>query len=103
MPSFHDPPRIAICGVYVRQLSEVVWIPEINLAIGTGQGNYQGWEREWLYWYDNQGNRYPSLEEQAEAAQQQAEAAQQQASQSEQNLRSLVAKLQERGIDPNTL
>ena len=90
-------------GVYVRQLGEVVWIPEINLAIGTGQGSYQGWEREWLYWYDDQGNRYPSLEEQAQAAQQQAQAAQQQASQSEQNLRSLIAKLQERGIDPNTL
>ncbi|KJH72833.1 Uma2 family endonuclease [Aliterella atlantica] len=104
-------------GVYVRQPGDPVWIPEIELAIGTGQGNYQGWNRQWLYWYDRQGNRYPSLEErteaalqqaeaaqqQAEAAQQQAEAAQQQANQAEQDLQSLRAKLRAQGIDPDTL
>lgn len=90
-------------GVYVRQPGDPVWIPEIELAIGTGQGNYQGWERQWLYWYDNQGNRYPSHEERAEAAQQQAEIAQQQAIQAEQNLQSLRAKLRAQGIDPDTL
>lgn len=90
-------------GVYVRQPGEKVWIPEINLAIGREQGTHQGWTREWLYWYDQEGNRYPSIEEQAEVAQQQAEVAQQQAIQAEQNLESLLAKLRERGIDPDTL
>ncbi len=56
-----------------------------------------------MYWYDNQGNRYLSLEEQAEISQQQAEAAQQQANRAEQELRSLIAKLREQGIDPDTL
>jgi len=90
-------------GVYIRQPGETVWIPEINLAIGREQGTYQGWTREWLYWYDQEGNRYPSIEEQAELVQQQAELAQQQAIQAEQELESLLAKLRERGIDPNTL
>ncbi len=92
-----------IDGVYVKQMGDRIWIPEINLAIGTGQGNHQGWTREWLYWYDNEGNRYPSLEEQTEVAQQRAEAAQQQANQAEENLRLLKAKLREQGIDPDTL
>lgn len=37
-------------GEYIRQAGEPVWIPEINLSIGRGQGTYQGWTREWLYW-----------------------------------------------------
>lgn len=104
-------------GAYVRQIGDRIWIPEINLAIGTGQGNHQGWTREWLYWYDFEGYRYPSLEEraelsqqqaenaqqQAEIAQQQANQAQQQAENAQQDLQSLIAKLRERGIDPDTL
>lgn len=35
-------------------------MPEINLGIGRGQGILEGWQREWLYWFDQQGNRYLS-------------------------------------------
>jgi hypothetical protein len=45
--------------------------------------------REWLYWYDKDGNRYQTPEEVALASQQQ--------------LQDLIARLQQRGIDPNTL
>ena len=40
-----------------------VWMPEIGLGIGTEVGTYQGITREWLYWYDDSGNRYPTSEE----------------------------------------
>ena len=46
-----------------------VWMPEIDLGIGSEVGTYQGINREWLYWYDRDGYRYPTSEE----AQQQSE------------------------------
>jgi Uma2 family endonuclease len=52
-------------GVYQLQAGEPVWMPEIGLGIGRGMGIYCGLEREWLYWYDEAGNRYQSPEEQA--------------------------------------
>lgn len=55
-------------GKYVRQLSEPAWIPEIGLGIGRSQGIHEGWQREWLYWFDEQGNRFPTPEELAEQA-----------------------------------
>jgi Uma2 family endonuclease len=76
-------------GEYIRQLDEPVWMPEIGLGIGRGQGSHEGWEREWLYWYDQAGNRLPTPEERA--------------NQAEQELESLVAKLREKGINPEML
>ncbi len=58
------------------------WMPEIGLGIGSEVGTYQGINREWLYWYDRDGRRYPTAEEaqrQAEVQQLIAEQAQQQA------------------------
>jgi hypothetical protein len=40
-----------------------VWLSEINLGIGRGEGTYQGINREWLYWYDEKGERYLTPEE----------------------------------------
>jgi septal ring factor EnvC (AmiA/AmiB activator) len=51
-------------------------MPEIGLGIGSGVGTYQGTNREWLYWYDRAGNRYPTSDEarlQAERQQRYAE------------------------------
>lgn len=76
-------------GEYVRQPGEPVWIPEIDLGIGREVGTYQGWTREWLYWYDNNGNRYPTLSEMVQQKQQKADR--------------MAAKLQELGVDPETL
>ena len=47
---------------------EPVWLPEIDLGIGRGQGIHEGWQREWLYWFDEQGNRFLTPEELAEQA-----------------------------------
>ena len=62
---------------YEWQQDNPLWMPEIGLGIGTGVGNFQGITREWLYWYDKQGKRYPTPEEsqqQEQQARQQAEA-----------------------------
>ncbi len=64
-------------------------MPEIGLGIGRERGTYQGLTREWLYWYDENNNRYQTSEEVALSSQQQ--------------LQDLLGKLQQRGIDPNTL
>ena len=42
-----------------------VWLPEIELALGYENGEHIGWEREWLYWYDESGNRYLTANERA--------------------------------------
>jgi Uma2 family endonuclease len=49
-----------IAGKYELLPSENnrVWLPEIGLAIGYEQGSHLAWCREWLYWYDQSGDRY---------------------------------------------
>lgn len=66
-------------GVYLLCSGEPVWMPEIGLGIGRGQGVHEGWQREWLYWFDEQGNRFPTPEEVAQQEKQQRELAEQQA------------------------
>lgn len=76
-------------GVYERQPGEPVWMPEIGLGIGRATGTYKGWTREWLYWYDEQGNRFSTSDELLERERQLRE--------------DLLAKLKEKGIDPDRL
>ena len=52
-------------GQYQLQLGEPYWMPEVGLAIGRSQGTVGGIRREVLSWFDAQGQRYPSAEEQA--------------------------------------
>lgn len=35
-----------------------VYLPEIGLGIGKEAGTYQGITRDWLYWYNEQGQRF---------------------------------------------
>jgi Uma2 family endonuclease len=42
-----------------------VWLPEIGLALGYEYGEHIAWVREWLYWYDELGNRYLTAQERA--------------------------------------
>ncbi|GAB4279143.1 MAG: Uma2 family endonuclease [Oscillatoriaceae cyanobacterium] len=37
-----------------------LWIPEIKLGLGVWQGEYEGINRSWLRWYDDQGNWVPT-------------------------------------------
>ncbi|MGK7881048.1 MAG: Uma2 family endonuclease [Crocosphaera sp.] len=52
-------------GKYELLAGEPVWLSEINLGIGREIGIYQGVEREWLYWYDQEGKRYLTSQEKA--------------------------------------
>jgi hypothetical protein len=40
-----------------------VWMPEVGLGIGAEVGYQEGLMREWLYWYNQQGQRYQVPEE----------------------------------------
>lgn len=51
-------------GSYRLQIGEPFWLPEIGLGIGRSSYRSGTVEREVLYWYDQQGNRYLSPEEQ---------------------------------------
>ncbi len=95
-------------GRYVRQAGEPFWMPEVGLGIGRAVGEHEGIEREWLYWYDEQGNRYPAppdvmaqerglrLEmEHRWRAEQQARV------QAEQRLEQLREQFRQLGIDPD--
>ena len=73
-----------------------MWLPEIGLGLGRERGIYLGRDREWLYWYDEVGNRLPTPEEKVQQAQAQADQAQARAER-------LAEKLRELGIDPNSV
>ncbi|MEA5464368.1 Uma2 family endonuclease [Leptothoe sp. PORK10 BA2] len=101
-----------------------IWLPEIGLGLGRERGLYLGRDREWLYWYDQAGNRLLTPEEQAQqertradqaqarADQAQARADQEQIRAEQERLRAdqeqakaiqLAEKLRELGIDPDAL
>jgi hypothetical protein len=50
-------------GQYVRQNGNPVWMPELGLGIGTARGRHEGLGREWLYWYDENGQQHPAPED----------------------------------------
>jgi Uma2 family endonuclease len=107
------------------------WIPELELFLGIWYGTRLGLTNNWLRWWDESGNLLLWSSEQAEQERQRAEQERQRAEQERQraeqerqraeqerqradavtnNLeqerqrnQALIAKLQELGIDPNTL
>ncbi|MDR9404358.1 MAG: Uma2 family endonuclease [Halothece sp. Uz-M2-17] len=73
-----------------------VWLDKIGLGIGLDRGTDQGVTREWLYWYDENGERFLTPEErsrQAEFEKQQAET----------KAERYAKRLRELGIDPDSL
>ncbi|MCC5644172.1 Uma2 family endonuclease [Nostoc sp. CHAB 5824] len=73
-----------------------VWLPEIGLGIGVERGTYLGIPREWMYWYNQQGQKLLTPEEDKKLAEQKAQLAEQKAQLLQERLRSL-------GIDPDSL
>ncbi|MBD2608020.1 Uma2 family endonuclease [Scytonema hofmannii FACHB-248] len=92
-PNCRRKPRFEVYklvnGEYQLQDSNPVWLPEVNLGIGTETGTYQSITREWLYWYDEQGRRLLTPEEQAKQAQQRADI--------------LAERLRALGVDPDSI
>jgi Uma2 family endonuclease len=54
-------------GSYQLLSTNLVWMPEIGLGIGSERGNYGGVTREWLYWYHEDGKRYLTPNERIQA------------------------------------
>jgi Uma2 family endonuclease len=75
-------------GKYELQEGNPVWLPEIGLGIGCERGNYCGVTREWMYWYDEQGQRYltpaEQIKQETQRAQQETQRAQQEAQRAQQ-------------------
>ncbi len=71
----HQPFEVyrLVDGSYQLQIGEPFWMPEIGLGIGRGQYISGNTQRQVLYWYDQQGKRYQTPEEQLELAQKQIE------------------------------
>jgi Uma2 family endonuclease len=58
-------------GAYQLQIGSPLWMPEIGLGIGYERGDYGGVTRDWLYWYDENNQRYPTPSEWVKLEQQQ--------------------------------
>jgi len=89
---------------------QMVWIPEIELGIGCEQSVLDNWSREWVYWYDRDGMRYPTAQERASRAEERASRAEAIATQErlanqqvEQKAQRLAKKLKEMGIEPDEI
>jgi Uma2 family endonuclease len=87
-------------GEYLLMSGSPIWLPEIGLGIGRERGIYQGIVREWLYWYDEEGQRLLTLEERIQEAEAQINFEAQQRFAAEQRVRILEAKLKDLGVEP---
>ncbi|MBD2676983.1 MULTISPECIES: Uma2 family endonuclease [Nostoc] len=83
-------------GEYLLMSGNPVWLPEIGLGIGREQGIYQGIAREWLYWYDQEGQRLLTPEERIQELEERAVF-------EEQRAEILAQRLKAFGVDPETL
>ncbi|UFP93620.1 Uma2 family endonuclease [Gloeobacter morelensis] len=87
-------------GRYERLAGEPVWMGEIGLGIGRAVGVFRGWERQWLYWFDESGERYPTPEEYERYR---AALAEQQLEREQEQVERLRQRLRDAGIDPDAL
>ncbi|MEH2028154.1 MAG: Uma2 family endonuclease [Nostoc sp.] len=99
-PNRRRKPRLEVYklvnNAYELHDGNPVWLPEIGLGIGMERGTYLGIPREWLYWYDQQGQRLFTPQEQAKLAQQEAQEALR-------RVQLLAERLRSLGIDPDSL
>ncbi|BBD65668.1 hypothetical protein NIES4072_06550 [Nostoc commune NIES-4072] len=97
-------------NIYELHDGNPVWLPELGLGIGIERGTYLGIPREWMYWYNQQGQRFLTSQEKAQQAEQKAQQAEQKAQQAEQKAQQaqqenqlLRERLRSLGIDPDSL
>ncbi|MEB3340811.1 Uma2 family endonuclease [Okeania sp.] len=97
-------------GTYQRLPINPVWMPEIGLAIGTEVNNYYRYQRELLYWYESEGNRFMTPEEEKlqerqrfQQERQRAEKLEQEAQQERQRAEQFKQMLRSLGVDPKQL
>ena len=71
-------------------------MPEIGLGIGKDEYTHQDCDREWLFWYDEKGDRYLTPDEQIEQKDQQI-------TQEKRRSQKLADRLLQLGINPDEL
>ena len=84
-----------------------IWIPDLQLGLGLWTGTYRRKRRQWLRWYDADGNWVLTEEELERQQRQQAEAhaeqAEARAEQAEAHAALLAEQLRQLGINPDEL
>lgn len=85
-------------GDYQLQIGEPLWLSEIGLGIGRCVLPSDRFRREVLSWFDEQGQRYLTTEEQADLESQRANLEQQRADAAQKQVELLLAKLRSLGI-----
>jgi Uma2 family endonuclease len=90
-------------GEYILMSGSPVWLPEIGLGIGRERGIYQGIAREWLFWYDEEGQRLLTPEERIREAEERIRFEEQRRVEAEQRAQLLAERLKLLGVDPETL
>ncbi|WP_330485533.1 Uma2 family endonuclease [Tumidithrix elongata] len=83
--------------------TSIVWMPEIGFGVGCEMGTHGDWNREWLYLYDEVGNRYLTPEEMAEHEQQRANRLAEMAEHERQRANRLAEYLRSIDIDPDRI
>ena len=80
--------------------SSKIWIPDLQLGLGLWTGEYRRKQRQWLRWYDADGNWVLTAEE---LERQQKEQAEVRAEQAEARAAFLAEQLRQLGINPDEL
>ncbi|MCL1463184.1 Uma2 family endonuclease [Argonema galeatum] len=88
-------------GSYNLLSGNPIWLPEIGLGIDKERGTFQGITREWLYWYNEQGQRLLTPEEQLTEVQQVAQFELQRRQEAERRAQRLAEQLRNAGIEPD--
>jgi Uma2 family endonuclease len=81
----------------------IVWMPEISLGMGCEVRSFATWEREWVYLYDEAGNRYLTTDEIVEQERLIALQERQEKLQERQEKERLKAYLRSLGINPDEI
>ncbi|MBD2596336.1 Uma2 family endonuclease [Nostoc spongiaeforme FACHB-130] len=90
-------------GEYFLIPGNPIWLPEIGLGIGRERGIYQGIAREWLYWYNEQGQKLLTPEERIHEIEEQLNFERQLRIQTEQKMQLLAEQLRALGVEPESL
>jgi len=93
-----------ISGSYqLQEGTKMVWLPEIGLGIGYEEQSFSIWLGEWLYWYNEQGERYQTAEERYQTAEERYQTAEELVAQERQEKEKLARYLRSIGINPDEI
>ncbi|MBE9005458.1 Uma2 family endonuclease [Fortiea sp. LEGE XX443] len=90
-------------GEYFLISGNPIWLPEIGLGIGRERGIYQGIAREWLYWYDEEGQKLLTPEERIQEMEEHLNFERQLRIETEQKAQLLAERLKALGVEPESL